>query len=153
MIRAAEFHDLGKQRVVWQRSIGNPRPTRWLAKSGGRMKPIDLNGYRHEFGSLVDVHSRDEFQGLSEESRDLILHLIAVHHGFGRPHFPLDQAFDPDPKGQDIDAIAAEIPIRFARLQRKMVDGDWPISNPCSGRPIMPQASARARYLDEEEVR
>jgi CRISPR-associated endonuclease/helicase Cas3 len=35
----------------------------------------------------------------------------------------LPQAFDPDPKGQDTDAIAAEIPIRFARLRRKY--GRW----------------------------
>ena len=42
LIVAAKFHDLGKKRALWQRSIGNPTPTNWLAKSGGRMKPREL---------------------------------------------------------------------------------------------------------------
>ncbi len=153
VIRAAEFHDLGKRRVVWQRSIGNPKPTRWLAKSGGKMKPVELNGYRHEFGSLADVHSLAEFQGLSEESKDLILHFIAVHHGFGRPHFPSDHAFDPDPKGQDVDAIAAEIPIRFARLQRKY--GRWGLAYLESLLRAADYAASicPSAFLDEEELR
>jgi CRISPR-associated endonuclease/helicase Cas3 len=36
VIVGTKFHDLGKRRVLWQRSIGNPKPTNWLAKSGAK---------------------------------------------------------------------------------------------------------------------
>lgn len=126
---AAKFHDLGKKRLLWQRSIGNPAPTKWLAKSGGRMKPLALGEtYRHEFGSLVDLLDAaqphlSELRALSNDMRDMVLHLIAVHHGLGRPHFPTENAFDPQPKGVGVEEIAAEVARRFARLQRKY--GRW----------------------------
>ncbi|MGO9596489.1 MAG: type I-U CRISPR-associated helicase/endonuclease Cas3 [Isosphaeraceae bacterium] len=120
---AARHHDQGKKRIVWQRGIGNPDPKNWLAKSGVGMKPIELTEYRHEFGSLLDVTDQADFPALDEEQKDLALHLIAVHHGYGRPHFPSDLAFDPEPKGKDVASIAAEVPRRFARLQRKY--GRW----------------------------
>ena len=125
IVVAAGHHDRGKKRVVWQRGIGNPNPRNWLAKSGVRMKPIELTEYqyRHEFGSLLDAMDQPNFQELDEQERDLVLHLIAAHHGFGRPHFPSALAFDPEPKGKDVEAIAAEMPQRFARLQRKY--GRW----------------------------
>lgn len=126
---AAKFHDLGKCRVLWQRSIGhempaNPLPEEWFAKSGGKRKSLTFRtGYRHEFGSLVDVHIEPEFQDLSDDMKELVLHLIAAHHGRGRPHFSADEVFDPEPKGRNIAAIASEVPQRFARLQRKY--GRW----------------------------
>jgi CRISPR-associated endonuclease/helicase Cas3 len=128
VVVAAKFHDLGKKRELWQRSIGNPNPKdRLLAKSGGKMKPRELSAYRHEFGSLIDIAEKamnePEFQKLSKELKEVVLHLIASHHGRGRPHFPPDEAFDPEPKGQDVSAIAAAVPHRFARLQRKY--GRW----------------------------
>ena len=132
IVVAAKFHDLGKRRVLWQRSIGNPDPNdpkKWLAKSGGTMKPREFGDmYRHEFGSLVDVldprqTNFEEFQALNPDMRDVVLHLIAAHHGYGRPHFPTDLAFDPEPKSSEIDSLAREVPQRFARLQRKY--GRW----------------------------
>lgn len=132
IVVAAKFHDLGKRRVLWQRSIGNPDPNdpkKWLAKSGGTMKPREFGDmYRHEFGSLVDVLDPrqphfEEFLALSLDMRDVVLHLIAVHHGYGRPHFPSEVSFDPEPKGLNIEALASEVPQRFARLQRKY--GRW----------------------------
>jgi CRISPR-associated endonuclease/helicase Cas3 len=152
VILAARFHDLGKKRIVWQRSIGNPTPTRWIAKSGGTMKPIELNDYRHEFGSLLDVLDQAEFQELDELQKDLVLHLIAVHHGLGRPHFPSDLAFDPDPGGKDVDSIAVEIPRRFARLQRKY--GRWGlayIESLLRAADYAASASPTAFLEDEEE--
>jgi len=131
---AADWHDLGKMRVVWQRSIGNPRPTEWYAKSGKdprtkRMwKPFELTDYRHEFGSLIDLldekrEFRPVFDTLSQEHKELVLHLIAAHHGRARPHFPPDEAFDPEHLQSDADGMAAKVPQRFARLQRKY--GRW----------------------------
>src|SRR5204862_108536 len=97
-----------------------------LAKSGKKKQPFGLQeDYRHEFGSLLDAVNQKEFVELEDKPdlRDLVLHLIATHHGRGRPHFPSDEAFDPEPNGQDAAAIAAEVPQRFARLQHRY--GRW----------------------------
>jgi CRISPR-associated endonuclease/helicase Cas3 len=123
VILAAEFHDLGKKRFVWQRSIGNQDSAKWFAKSGGKMKPIELTNFRHEFGSVLDAMDQPEVQELDQDQKDLVLHLIAVHHGFGRPHFPSEVAFDLEPRGRDVGSVTAEVPKRFARLQSKY--GRW----------------------------
>lgn len=125
LILAAEWHDLGKMRIVWQRSIGNPNPGNWLGKSGSQMKPIELTTYRHEFGSLLDIEKNyaHPLSELTPEMQDVVLHLIATHHGLGRPHFPPDNAFDPNWTAADTAKVAAEVPRRFARLQRKY--GRW----------------------------
>jgi len=119
IVLAARWHDLGKKRRIWQRSIGNIDPGHILAKSGPGMRPLDgLTRYRHEFGSLFDVADDEEFKQLDLESRDLVLHLIAAHHGRARPHFPLEEAFDPDNRSCSVRDVAVAVPQRFARLQR-----------------------------------
>jgi len=124
IILAAKFHDLGKKRKLFQRILGNTNPDRLLAKSGKKGGRVEEQ-YRHEFGSLLDVQEEGDFKALNDKPdlQELILHLIAVHHGRGRPHFPADEAFDPEPRGRDVGAIAVEVPRRFARLQRKY--GRW----------------------------
>ncbi len=130
LIVAARWHDRGKRRVLWQRSIGRPDDLSgvWYAKSDPKW-PVTLirTGYRHEFGSLVDIHAEAELklelQSLPELVQQVVLHLIAVHHGYGRPHFPSDRSFDPDPRGLDTLAIAQDVPIRLASLQRRF--GRW----------------------------
>lgn len=125
LILAAELHDLGKMRVAWQRSIGNPKPNDWHAKSGKGWKPVGLTSYRHEFGSLLDALSLpalQQWQG-SPELRDLVLHLVAAHHGRARPHFPAEEAFDPEPKGARVEDVSADVPQRYARLQQRY--GRW----------------------------
>jgi CRISPR-associated endonuclease/helicase Cas3 len=125
---AASWHDLGKDRSVWQRSIYNfDYPHSVLAKSGGKMRPQQLSGYRHEFGSLMDLsfgdQHRSEFFALAPEVQDLVLHLIAAHHGRARPHFPDDEVLDRNYTDGDAAMVATETPRRFARLQRKY--GRW----------------------------
>jgi len=128
VILAAKCHDLGKRREKWQRSIRNSRyPDIVLAKSGGRMFPQELSSYRHEFGSLIDLSNDISHQKqpdpLGEDEHDLVMHLVAAHHGRARPHFPQDETFDPE-RAQTIAAeIACEVPRRFARMQRKY--GRW----------------------------
>lgn len=148
---AAACHDLGKDREVWQRGAEN-----WDRK-GIRAKPVaktlhgrppeNLNGFRHEFASLIDVQSipeySDEFAKLSSEMKDIVLHLIAAHHGRARPHFPgRDDAdlrtrrannfvrrvirpenIDPARPTAVSTFVEGLIPARFARLQRKF--GRW----------------------------
>ncbi|MFO0808625.1 MAG: type I-U CRISPR-associated helicase/endonuclease Cas3 [Gemmataceae bacterium] len=120
VVMAAARHDTGKRRRVWQRSIGNFHyPDVVLAKSGGTMIPTELNHYRHEFGSLIEADA--EFHDHPE--RDVILHLIATHHGRGRPYFSADEAFDPEQSESRCIEIAREVPRRYARLQRRF--GRW----------------------------
>lgn len=124
VITAAMFHDHGKRRAAFQRVLGNFQNAEpLLAKSGNTNRKNRLKeDYRHEFGSLMDVVNETGFTKLNPELQDLVLHLIATHHGFGRPHFP--NPFDPEPPpGVNVDAIAKEVPRRFARLQRKY--GRW----------------------------
>jgi len=121
---AARWHDLGKDRRIWQRSIGNHNVNRILAKSGPGMKPLEsLTRYRHEFGSLLDVTKESEFQALDEDTKALVLHLIAAHHGRARPHFPIEEAFDPERALSDVQEVASQVPQRFGRLQRRF--GRW----------------------------
>ena len=122
---AGRFHDLGKYRVGWQRSIGNFEKDRWLAKSSGRKVARDLGfTYRHEFGSLLDVLGHEEFRSISDdETCDVLLHLIAAHHGRARPHFSPAESDDIKHPRAKADALAAETPRRFARLQRRY--GRW----------------------------
>jgi CRISPR-associated endonuclease/helicase Cas3 len=129
LIVAARFHDLGKNRKRWQRAVGNSVGSEPLAKSGRGGALLGLEGYRHEFGSLLDIANPErnekfaEFDALDGEQKELVLHLIAAHHGRGRPHFPADEAFDPEPNGRDANEVARAVPQRFARLQRKY--GRW----------------------------
>lgn len=129
IILAAKWHDLGKRRSLFQRILGNFNSQILLSKSGKKKGHIPEQ-YRHEFGSLLDVlHGGNgspppkEFADLSEEMKDLVLHLIAAHHGRARPHFPSDEAFDPERDGHDAATLTIEAPRRFARLQRKY--GRW----------------------------
>lgn len=133
VILAAGLHDVGKQREIWQRSIGNPNPADWHAKPGKpahgpRWRPRHLSDYRHEFGSLLDaIHANGDqvtkLAELNDEMRDVVLHLIAAHHGYARPHFPAG-AYDHERYNtqQNQDA-ALEAMRRYARLQRRY--GRW----------------------------
>lgn len=129
LILAAELHDLGKRRELWQRSIGNPNPAVWYAKpgkpaTGSWWRPLYLSDYRHEFGSLLDAQADARFNALADEMKDLVLHLVAAHHGRARPHFTPDESLDPNPpSGVSPDDMAVETPRRFARLQRRY--GRW----------------------------
>ncbi|MEK6281738.1 MAG: type I-U CRISPR-associated helicase/endonuclease Cas3 [Acidobacteriota bacterium] len=135
VILAAWFHDLGKNRERWQRSLGNyGYPREVFAKSGWlpdgtRLHPRDLfKDYRHEFGSVLDLldekHQHHmEFMALSPDMQDLAMHLIAAHHGRARPHFPLEEASDPARNAQAAVTLAIKTPQRFALLQRRY--GRW----------------------------
>ena len=125
IIAAAQLHDHGKRRRQFQTVLSNRRyPDVILAKSGKKGGRI-AETYRHEFGSLLEVTNQPEFIALADpDMKDLLLHLIAAHHGRARPHFPEDEAFDPEPpEGSNAVDMAVSVPQRFARLQRKY--GRW----------------------------
>jgi len=120
---AGSWHDLGKARDQWQRSIGNPEPEKHLAKSTPRMKPVHLSEYRHEFGSLLELDAQPAFASLSDDMQDLVRHLIAAHHGRARPHFTSAEATDPEASLSRARAANAQVPHRFARMQARY--GRW----------------------------
>ena len=120
LITAAQWHDKGKDRLVWQRYARNGADTAPLAKSPRYLHPRELGGYRHEFGSLLDAISEAD---LSEwPDGKLVLHLIAAHHGWARPHFEA-KAFDSSRRTSDNDKAFAEVVRRFGQLQQKY--GRW----------------------------
>jgi CRISPR-associated endonuclease/helicase Cas3 len=123
LILAAKWHDRGKDRSLWQRAMGNLDPGRVLAKTAHGRPPENLASYRHEFGSLVDVLQDEEFVRLPPDVRELVLHLIAAHHGRARPHFSVDEAYDPAAHDDVSSRTAEDVPRRYARLQRQY--GRW----------------------------
>lgn len=114
---AARMHDDGKAADRWQRAMNAPKQGGPFAKIGGGGHYRMLEGYRHEFGSLM----RAEREELPESSRDLILHLIAAHHGFARPVIR-SSGCDEGPPSL-MEAKAGEVAQRFARLQKRY--GPW----------------------------
>jgi CRISPR-associated endonuclease/helicase Cas3 len=124
LLFAAKWHDEGKKAPIWQVFANNPDPTRPpLGKMAQSRDPKSLRGYRHEFGSLLRLHYPKRCgttgSGLSvhPDARELALHLIATHHGAGRPHFA-HAIYDPF-TDEERDAIHADSIRRFARLQQK----------------------------------
>jgi CRISPR-associated endonuclease/helicase Cas3 len=120
LIAAAQWHDKGKDRPVWQRYAWNEGGTTALAKSPRYRHPHVLSGYRHEFGSLLDAMSDKELSKLP--GRDLALHLIAAHHGWARPHFE-PRSFDSSSLTSDNDQAFSEVARRFGQLQHEY--GRW----------------------------
>jgi CRISPR-associated endonuclease/helicase Cas3 len=117
---AAQVHDTGKERDLWQTAMGAELLGRPYAKTTGAGAVLALlQGYRHEFGSLRDADS--QFDLIKDgDLRDLARHLVAAHHGFARP---VIRPFDPNEPPSASRARAGEAALRFARLQSRW--GPW----------------------------
>jgi CRISPR-associated endonuclease/helicase Cas3 len=131
LVCAARYHDRGKNRPVWQRFARNDNGREPLAKSRSYLHGRALGGYRHEFGSLLEAREKED---VDPAERDLVLHLVAAHHGWARPHFEhraFDHqgAVDPVTGSRQVPTTAAnedaaiETMQRFARLQQHF--GRW----------------------------
>lgn len=120
---AAKYHDHGKARAVFQTMLGNRSNSGELwAKSGRTGSSLISETYRHEFGSLHELPSAEELQ-ISEDDRDLVMHLIAAHHGRARPCFPRHEIFDPHATDNASEELALKVVQRFGRLQQRY--GRW----------------------------
>ena len=123
----AGLHDEGKRAARWQRAFQAPRDiakfrlTGPLAKTLGPIKQAILDGYRHEFGSLPHVEENAEFKALADDWQELVLHLIAAHHGGARPVIGMRGCEDAPPSV--LEARARDVALRFARLQKRW--GPW----------------------------
>lgn len=125
---AAKWHDEGKKADVWQRFIGRvDEHSDFLGKGKSPRDPKSLKGYRHEFGSLLRIQFPDRCETgdclppTDSGAYELALHLIATHHGMGRPHF--DHAVYDQFTDDERDRVRADSIRRFARLQKKY--GHW----------------------------
>jgi CRISPR-associated endonuclease/helicase Cas3 len=125
--KAGDLHDLGKKEPIWQKAAGNLKPNGEFQENEPVAKPIklmrgrSLGGFRHELASLRYAEKKIEDQNISSELRDLVLHLIAAHHGHARPCFE-NKAYDRN-YIKDSARIALDTPQRFARLQQRY--GAW----------------------------
>jgi CRISPR-associated endonuclease/helicase Cas3 len=118
---AARNHDHGKNCDRWQNAFSAPEKGRPYAKTSGPLRPGLLHGYRHELASLLFVENDPDFAGLSEHMRELVLHLVAAHHGFARPVIRTDACEDAPPSA--LRNRARDVALRFARLQKQW--GPW----------------------------
>lgn len=123
LLAAAQYHDCGKRRAIFQRMLGNANsPALWLAKGARSTRARLPESYRHEFGSLNDLPDAAQL-GLTPLEYELTQHLVAAHHGRARPHFPVDEAFDPTSTPARDALTAVAVTQRFGRLQRRY--GRW----------------------------
>ena len=123
MLRAAAFHhDDGKKASRWQRAFNAPHEGGPYAKTPGPLNRKVLNGYRHEFQSMLDAEETG-LDGLDRPDPrfDLALHLIAAHHGRARPVISIEGCDSLPPTAAA--HRAHEAAMRFARLQRQW--GPW----------------------------
>jgi len=123
----AGLHDEGKRALRWQRAFKAPRDTKRFGLAGPLAKtkgPIDqamLGGYRHEFGSLRYVEQDSEFRALPDDWYELVLHLVAAHHGQARPVIETRGCEDGPPSL--LEERARFVAFRFARLHKRW--GPW----------------------------
>ena len=118
----ARHHDDGKAVPRWQRAFNADRNGGPYAKTTGPFNRHVLNGYRHEFGSMLDAQRRG-LDGIERGTPrfELALHLIAAHHGNARPAIEIGGCDSLPPSVAAGEA--REIAMRFARLQRQW--GPW----------------------------
>jgi len=115
VLEAAGGHDVGKDCPWWQRAVGCfTRPS--VAKAVNEEFNHAINqGYRHELGSVAKLQQAPTIASMDPCAADLLLHLVAAHHGHGRPGFRTE-AMGPIPSSGLKQAIDA-VPVRFARVQ------------------------------------
>ena len=148
LVAAARHHDDGKRSRRWQRAFNAPRQGGPYAKTPGPLNRHVLQGYRHEFQSMLDVqrYGLDDLDR-SDPRFDLALHLVAAHHGRARPAIGIGGCDELPPTAAA--QHARQIGLRFARLQRLW--GPWGLA---WWEALLRAADQRAsRALDEESVR
>ena len=122
LVTAARHHDTGKSALRWQRAFTANQPGGPYAKTPGPVRRNILNGFRHEFQSLLNAEENG-LEGLDRDELrfDLALHLIAAHHGHARPVVGIEGCDSLPPTAAAQRAHQAAL--RFARLQRQF--GPW----------------------------
>ncbi|RMG17093.1 MAG: hypothetical protein D6731_04730 [Planctomycetota bacterium] len=118
---AALSHDEGKRARRWQEAFRAPSEGGPYAKTLGPLNVALLGGYRHEFGSLPYAAERADPDRWTDDERDLLLHLVAAHHGYARPFLRPDGCEQAPPSR--LESRSREVTLRYFRLQRRW--GPW----------------------------
>lgn len=123
IVTASRFHDAGKAREHWQKCMRVDKDRRPLAKTGNAKQPLNLGGFRHEFASVMDCMDKPEISRHAE--KDLILHLIAAHHGWARPCFMSDATSHEvdQTRKKKAELVSADVMRRYHKLQKRF--GLW----------------------------
>ncbi len=117
---AARLHDEGKRSKRWQQAFRAPADGKVYGKTVARPNLALLGRYRHELGSLPCAERDPRVRDLAPELQDLLMHLIAAHHGHARPWLRTDGADEPP---SVLQARAQDVALRFFRLQQRW--GPW----------------------------
>jgi CRISPR-associated endonuclease/helicase Cas3 len=103
--QAGLLHDEGKANPIWQIAATGKMRDPPVAKISGRFRsPLGLNGFRHEFESLV----------MAEDANELTKHMVASHHAGARPTWSGSRELAPVQRDEEAVINQAN---RFARLQ------------------------------------
>jgi CRISPR-associated endonuclease/helicase Cas3 len=120
VLEAAGSHDVGKDCPWWQRAVGClGKPP--VAKSRQAAFNHAINqGYRHELGSVANLQDAASIASMEPCIADLVLHLVAAHHGHARP------GFRPEAAGPILtDALRQAIEVTPARFARAQATHGW----------------------------
>ena len=117
---AARLHDEGKRHERWQRAFNAPRDSKVYAKTKGPISFTLLDNYRHEFGSLSYAERDKKFKALPPDFQELVLHLVAAHHGWARPVISISGSDGPPAV---LEERARDVALRMARQQKRW--GPW----------------------------
>jgi CRISPR-associated endonuclease/helicase Cas3 len=138
---AASLHDLGKADERFQAMLRRTdRTDAWLGacmsaallaksdslplssreRNAARVRAGFPSGFRHEMLS-VQIAERSSALPRRDVSRDLVLHLIAAHHGHARPFAPV--VYDDDPPEVEIDGVMVTAEERRERPPHRLDSG------------------------------
>lgn len=130
---AGRLHDLGKVDRRFQAGLvgGDPELEGLeepLAKSlpGARGVWRYPTGMRHEVASVAMIESNPDVLKLAND-RDLLLHLVGTHHGYGRPLPPIIEDEEPQTLSHDLDGhrMEANSDLVESTLALDMADRFW----------------------------
>ena len=132
---AGRLHDLGKVDARFQLQLAGGDPVELemrrgepLAKSlpGARRVRGYPEGMRHEVASVAMIESNSDVLSLARD-KDLVLHLVGTHHGWGRPLPPIIEDSEPQLLSYALDGhfMEADSNLADSSLALEMADRFW----------------------------
>ena len=132
---AGRLHDIGKidprfqAQLVGDDPIDQVKCKEPLAKSLPGARQVERSypsGMRHEAASVAMLESNNDVLA-SANDMDLVLHLIATHHGWGRPLLPVIKDIDPQKISYTFNGHHMEVngDISASALALDMADRFW----------------------------
>ena len=157
---AGELHDLGKvdPRIQLQLVGGDPvememRRGKPLAKSLRDARRVWKypRGMRHELASVAMIESNREILGPAHDT-ELVLHLIATHHGFARPLPPIIEDADPKILSFELNGIRMKTSSNLVKssMALEMADRFWRLVE-CYGYHGLALLEAIIRLADHQQ--